>query len=96
MSEDVTPEERQQRDAVVFWHEQVWDASVGLVGAFQVATGVEINLPLWRDLDDTRRAAFVTAADAATDVVVALVAQIGSTPPEQDTPFGRIILPPGT
>ena len=79
------------------WHywATIWDATVGLMEAFQVDTGdTDVpHPPLWRDLDDTRRMAFVAQSGRATDAIIILVGMIGDTPPEQDTPFGRVILP---
>jgi hypothetical protein len=92
-AEDVNPE--QQRRAVMHFHGEVWDATVGVIDAFQVQTGTQLPVPRWADLDETRQQGFLVAAEKATNAVVALVGLIGSTPPEQDTPFGPLIGPNG-
>lgn len=93
----MTPEQEREREqiqtAVRYFHEQLWDAAVGVADAFQVVTGVTLMLPRWSDLDDTRRDAFIVAASRETDRIVRLVGHIGITPPEEETPFGRIVLP---
>lgn len=87
---ELTPEQRAAAvTAVTYWHEQVWDATCGLIEANQVHTGqTVINVVRWADLDETRQQAFIAAAANMTDHLVMLIGAMLTLPPDVATVFG--------